>query len=153
LKLGSYTLEPIGQGTGLLGIPGDYTPPHRFVRATALACAALQPATASEGANLAFHILNSVDIPLGAIAGRESASNGATTPAPNAPARAGGLTYDLTQWVTVSDLTNKIYYFRTYKNLAIRKVELKKVSFNGPAIQHIDIERGDAVVDVTKQAH
>jgi choloylglycine hydrolase len=153
LKLGSYTLEPIGQGTGLLGIPGDYTPPHRFVRATALAYAALQPATASEGANLAFHILNSVDIPLGAIAGRESASNGATTPAPNAPARAGGLTYDLTQWVTVSDLTNKIYYFRTYKNLAIRKVELKKVSFNGPAIQHIDIERGDAVVDVTKQAH
>lgn len=114
LKLGNYTVEPIGQGTELLGIPGDYTPPHRFVRTTALAYAALQPATASEGANLAFHILNSVDIPLGAIAGRESGSN-AATPVPNAPSRAGGLVYDLTEWVTVSDLTNKIYYFHRTK--------------------------------------
>ncbi len=151
LKLGSYTLEPIGQGTGLLGIPGDYTPPHRFVRATALAYAAVPPATAAEGANLAFHILNSVDIPIGAVAERAAAPS-AGTMSGSPTARVGGLNYDLTQWVTVSDLTNKIYYFRTYKNLTIRKVDLNKLAFTGKAIQHIDIEAGDPVADVTKQA-
>jgi len=150
LKLGSYTLRPIGQGTGLLGIPGDYTPPHRFVRATALAYAAVPPATAAEGANLAFHILNSVDIPLGAVAGKESAP-AAETPAGNAPARTRRLDYDFTQWVTVSDLTNKIYYFRTYKNLAIRKIDLKKLGFSGTIIRHMDIESGNQFVDVAEE--
>jgi choloylglycine hydrolase len=151
LKLGSYTLEPIGQGTGLLGIPGDYTPPHRFVRATALAYAAVPPATAAEGANLAFHILNDVDIPLGAVAGRATARPPGM-PSASPPARAGGLDFDLTQWVTVSDLTNKIYYFHTYKNLAIRKVDLKKLDFSGTTVRHINIETGDQFVEVAKQA-
>jgi choloylglycine hydrolase len=35
VKLGSVTLEPFGQGSGMLGIPGDFTPPSRFVRAVA----------------------------------------------------------------------------------------------------------------------
>ncbi len=151
LKLGSYTIEPIGQGTGLLGIPGDYTPPHRFVRATALAYAAVPPPTAAEGANLAFHILNDVDIPLGPVADRTSAPPPGM-PAGSPPARAGGLDYDFTQWVTVSDLTNKIYYFRTYKNLAIRKVDLRKLNFSGTTIRYINMESGDQFVDVTKQA-
>jgi choloylglycine hydrolase len=151
LKLGNYTLRPLGQGTGLLGIPGDYTPPHRFVRATALTYAAVPPASAAEGANLAFHILNSVDIPLGAVANR-AAAPAAERPSGDPPARIGELDYDLTQWVTVGDLINKIYYFRTYKNLGIRKVELKKLGFSGKAIQHISIETGHQFADVTKQA-
>ncbi|MGC1177972.1 MAG: linear amide C-N hydrolase [Methyloceanibacter sp.] len=35
VKLGSVTLEPFGQGSGMLGLPGDFTPPSRFVRAVA----------------------------------------------------------------------------------------------------------------------
>ena len=150
LKLGSYTLQPIGQGTGLLGIPGDYTPPHRFVRATALAYAAVRPSTAAEGVNLAFHILNNVDIPLGAVADRPSTPVVATSG--NAPARNGTLDYDLTQWVTVSDLNNKIYYFRTYKNLAARKVELKKLALSGKTIQHIAIDTVEQFIDAANQA-
>jgi choloylglycine hydrolase len=87
----------------------------------------------------------------GACADRESRS-GAKSPTGSAPARTGGLVYDLTQWVTVSDLINKIYYFRTYKNLAIRKVDLKKLAFDGKAIQHIGIETGEQFADVTNQA-
>ena len=49
LRLGSVEIAPLGQGSGLLGIPGDYTPPSRFVRATALAWSVVPPATASEG--------------------------------------------------------------------------------------------------------
>lgn len=149
LKLGSYTLQPIGQGTGLLGIPGDYTPPHRFIRATALAYGAVRPSTAVEGANLAFHILNNVDIPLGAVADRASTPDAATPG--TASAHMGGLDYDLTQWATVSDLSNKIYYFRTYKNLAVRKLELKKLALSGKSIQHIGIDTVEQFIDAANQ--
>lgn len=146
LKLGNYTLDPLGQGTGLLGLPGDFTPPHRFVRATALSFASVPPPTAAEGANLAFHILNDVDIPVGVVASKVPSIANVVGTAKSA------LTYDFTQWVTVSDLTNKLYYFRTYDNLAIRKVDLKQFSFAGSTIQHISIEGGEQFIDVTKQA-
>src|SRR5581483_5533427 len=165
LKLGDLVLEPFGQGTGLLGIPGDYTPPHRFIRAVALAFSSVPPDTAAEGANLAFHILNAVDIPIGIVAEKVPAPTSAPgTPTPAATAEAGAtatpttgaaasaLEYDFTQWATVSDLTNKIYYFRSYKNLAIRQVDLKQLAFTGAQIQHIDIEAGEQFVDVTSQA-
>ncbi|PYJ17723.1 MAG: hypothetical protein DME96_05080, partial [Verrucomicrobia bacterium] len=35
VKLGSIKLLPFGQGSGMLGLPGDFTPPSRFVRAVA----------------------------------------------------------------------------------------------------------------------
>jgi choloylglycine hydrolase len=146
LKLGKYVLEPLGQGTGLLGIPGDYTPPHRFIRTTALAFATVRPATAAEGANLAFHILNNVDIPIGAVASK------AATSTPAAGKAAPVLDYDFTEWVTVSDLANKLYYFHTYKNLAIRNIDLKRLAFTGTTIQHINIENGKQFVDATTQA-
>ena len=33
VKLGTVELAPFGQGSGMLGLPGDFTPPSRFVRA------------------------------------------------------------------------------------------------------------------------
>lgn len=153
LKLGNFVLEPLGQGTGLLGIPGDYTPPHRFVRAVALAYAAVRPTTAAEGANLAFHILNTVDIPIGVVASKNPApTSAARTSKPTTTTEPSGLTYESTEWVTVRDLTNKLFYFHTYKNLAIRKIDLKKLPFTGTTIQHIDIESGEQFVDATGKA-
>ena len=35
VQLGSVKLLPTGQGSGMLGLPGDFTPPSRFVRAVA----------------------------------------------------------------------------------------------------------------------
>jgi choloylglycine hydrolase len=153
LKLGNFVLEPLGQGTGLLGIPGDYTPPHRFVRAVALAYAAVRPATSVEGANLAFHILNNVDIPIGVVASKNPAPTSTAGPStPKGTTDASGLEYDFTEWVTVRDLTNKLFYFRTYKNLAIRKIDLKKLSFTGTTIKHIDIQGGEQFVDATEKS-
>ncbi len=142
LKLGSTTIEPLGQGTGLIGLPGDYSPPARFLRATALAFASAPVATAAEGANLAFHILNAVDIPIGAVAEK-------------VPARDGGkptLVYEQTQWVTVYDLKNRVAYFRTYENLNIRKVDLGKIDFNAKALTHIPMSRDMVAEDLTAQA-
>ncbi len=142
LRLGTVEVEQIGQGSGLLGIPGDYTPPSRFVRATALAWSVVPPATAAEAANAAFHVLNAVDIPVGAVAQRVPGKDGA----------APTLAYEMTQWATVHDLTNRLLYFRTYGNLAIRVVNLGKIDWTGKAIRHVPMPTGMQAEDVTAQA-
>ncbi|MEI6225306.1 MAG: choloylglycine hydrolase family protein [Deltaproteobacteria bacterium] len=142
LRLGSVEIAPLSQGSGLLGIPGDYTGPARFVRATALAWSTVPPPTAAEGANAAFHVLNAVDIPIGAVAQRIPGKDGA----------APTLAYEQTQWATVHDLTNRLLYYRTYGNLAIRKVDLKAIDWTGKAIRHIPMPTGMQAEDVTAQA-
>lgn len=142
LKLGSVAIEPLGQGTGLLGLPGDYTPPSRLIKAAALAYSAVPVSSALEGVNLGFHILNAVDIPRGAVAAKT-------------PSTAGGapsLDYDITEWSTVYDLKNRVAYYRTYGDFTIRKVDLGKVDFGGKAIQHIPMPTTMEVEDVTGKA-
>ncbi len=142
MKLGPVEISQIGQGSGLIGIPGDYTPPARFVRATALAWTAVPAATAADGANVAFHILNAVDIPMGSVAQKVPGKDGAGSQ----------LAYEKTQWATVHDLTNRLLYFRTYGNLALRKIDLRALDFTGKAILHVPMPTAMQAEDVTAQA-
>ena len=34
MKISGMVLKPIGMGSGMLGLPGDITPPSRFIRAS-----------------------------------------------------------------------------------------------------------------------
>jgi len=90
-QIGSVNVTEIGQGGGLIGLPGDYTPPSRFVRATALRHTVTAPKTAGEAIQAVAHVLNNVDIPQGVAQSR----------GPD-----GKLVSDYTQWVVVKDLTN-----------------------------------------------
>ena len=58
-------VKPLGGGTGMLGLPGDFTPPSRFVRAAMLQSYAPLLPDAQQTALQAFHLLNSFDIPIG----------------------------------------------------------------------------------------
>lgn len=58
-------VKPLGGGTGMLGLPGDFTPPSRFVRAALLQSSAPLLPDAQQTALQAFHLLNSFDIPIG----------------------------------------------------------------------------------------
>ena len=95
-----------GQGTGLLGIPGDWTPPSRFVRIALFKNFLERPMNAKAGAIAAIHLLNTVDIPFGGV---RSSQNKAT---------------DFTQWVVIKDLTNKVLYYRTYSDPNVQSFEL-----------------------------
>jgi len=90
LRVGETNVTALGQGGGLVGIPGDYTPPSRFVRSAFLRHYATQPRTADEAIQLTGHILNNVDIPLGIAQSKEG----------------GQIVSDTTQWVVIKDLTN-----------------------------------------------
>ena len=64
-----------GHGTGLRGIPGDFTPPSRLIGTLFLNefGSMTQAMDAHAARNLALHILNDVDIPKGVVALQESA--------------------------------------------------------------------------------
>jgi len=109
-KLGSVTLNATGSGSGMLGLPGDFTPPSRFVRATMFSQAATPNDDAEDAVFSAFHILNQFDIPKGSVI---NASAGQPTP-------------EITEWTSVNDLENLRWYFRTFQDQSIRMVDLKE---------------------------
>lgn len=134
VKLGPLNLETTGHGSGLYGIPGDWTPPSRFVRAAFFKSLATQPKTAEQGVILAAHILNTVDIPYGDITDSSTSK------------QAG----DYTQWIVIKDLKNLNFYYRDYNDLAIRKVEMKKLDFKeGNKMKSLPMSDGKPFIDVT----
>lgn len=101
-----------GQGSGMLGIPGDWMPSARFVRLAVFKEFAKPAENASEAVILAQHLFNTVDIPFGTIRER------------------GKDISDYTQWVVIKDLTNKVVYYRTYGNMTLRMVDLKRLDLS-----------------------
>ncbi len=110
IDLSGVKLAQFGQGSGMRGLPGDFTPPSRFVRAVAFSQSAVRSDTAAQAVLQAFHILNNFDIPLGAV--REVDN--------------GQMHAEATTWTSASDLKNLRWYFRTYDDQAIRSVDLTK---------------------------
>ena len=64
-QLGNLTLQPFGEGTGLIGLPGDYTPPSRFVRVAYIKHLLGEPADEMAALSMMHNVLASVTIPMG----------------------------------------------------------------------------------------
>ncbi|MFO0917633.1 MAG: choloylglycine hydrolase family protein [Planctomycetaceae bacterium] len=135
VDLAGNEIKGLGQGSGMLGLPGDFTPPSRFVRAVAYSKTALPVTTAKEGVLQAFHILNQFDIPKGAAQGVEH----------------GQEVYDYTLWTSAADLKNLRYYFRTYDNSRIRMVDMKTLDLDAKAIGTILMRGDEDIEDVSAQ--
>jgi choloylglycine hydrolase len=108
-------LNPTGHGNGMLGLPGDLTPPSRFVRMAVTLHFADQQDEAGAALNLAGHIVNSLTIVKGM----------AVDKSPDGKI----VSSESTQWATLKDMTNKVFYFRTYDNFDLRKIDLKLLDF------------------------
>lgn len=125
-KLNGMELHPFGAGTGFLGMPGDVTPPSRFVRAAFYKATAPQLETARETVLQCFQILNNFDIPVGI----EHAMGEAPEGLPSA-----------TQWTTATDVTNRAIYYRSAWNPAVRCIDLKTINFAKVKYQAHPIEK------------
>jgi choloylglycine hydrolase len=129
LDLAGKEIKGLGQGSGMLGLPGDFTPPSRFVRAVAFSKTALPVETAKQGVLQAFHLLNQFDIPKGAAQGSEH----------------GEEVCDYTLWTSAADLKNLRYYFRTYENSRIRMVDMKALDFEAQEIRTISMAGEESI--------
>jgi choloylglycine hydrolase len=134
IDLGGIKLAQLGQGSGLRGLPGDFTPPSRFVRAVAFSQAALPSDNAAQAVLQAFHILNNFDIPFGSV--REVDN--------------GHIHAEATTWTSASDLKNLRWYFKTYDNQSIRSVDLAKALAAAQGkIRLISMDSGQPIADVS----
>jgi choloylglycine hydrolase len=136
VQLGSVKLLPTGQGSGMLGLPGDFTPPSRFVRAVAFSQSVLKPRTGDDAVLEAFHILNQFDIPKGAAREHEKDAH-------------GNIVADYTIWTSANDLKAKRFYFRTYENSQIRMVDLMKMNLDAKDITKISMKGAESIRSLT----
>lgn len=125
-NLGNLKLLQFGAGGGMLGLPGDITPPSRFIRAAFYAHTAPVFSTVKETVTQAFHILNNFDIPIGL-----EFAEGQKVPADMQSA---------TQWTSATDISNRTIYFRTLYNSTIRAIDLGKIDFAKTKFQSVPMD-------------
>lgn len=143
VKIGQVELTPLGQGSGMVGMPGDFTPPSRFVRAAIYSTTAVPSANAEEGIKQTFHILNNFDIPIGVAGERHD----------------GQVGYDYTLYTVARDPQNLRYYWRTYDDQTIRMVDMKALKLTEPSlalggtpkVKLLSVATTQPIVDMTGQ--
>lgn len=134
IQIGSYVYSATGQGSGMLGLPGDATPPSRFIKMVMLTKTAMPAKNAESALILAQHIINNVNIPLGMVRG-EKGKNG---------------DMDITQWTVFKDLKHRILYFRSYNNTTLQSISMDKINFSPKAPQlRIPISSPQIIIDAT----
>ncbi len=130
--IGGVALTPFGQGSGLVGLPGDFTPPSRFIRAALFSAAVNPVAGGEESVFQLFHLLNQFDIPRGV-----------------ARQKVGQTTYsDYTMVTSVKDPKALKYYFKTYEDQTIHFVDLKKFDMDATGVKLLSPKTAQRAVEL-----
>lgn len=133
LKIDGLVLAPFGQGSGMVGIPGDFTPPSRFVRAAIFSTTAIRPKNNEDAVLQLFHILNQFDIPVGV-----------------ARQTVDGVIYsDYTLVTSVKNPQLLSYYFKTYDNQSISMVDLNKFDLDAKAVKRASTDGTERIINVS----
>lgn len=131
--LNGIELTPFGQGSGMVGLPGDFTPPSRFVRAAIFSATAIPSKNADEAILQAFHILNQFDIPVGVVRAVEE----------------GIIHTDSTLMTCARDPQALKFYFRSYEDQTIHVVDMKKFDLDAKTVKSADVNSQQPIVDIT----
>lgn len=134
-KIGKLELQAFGMGNGMWGLPGDFSPPSRFVRAALFSANAIPSDNAAEGINHVFHVLNNFDIPMGI--GRSNDD--------------GTVSADYTQLTTARDPQNLRFYYRTYDDQTIRMIDMKQLDLDAKEIKKFAAVSSQPIVDMSSQ--
>ena len=144
VSVNDLDLAPIGYGTGMIGLPGDFTSPSRFIRALAWTQTARDTDGGQDTVHEALRILSNFQLPMEA-----------TDQQPN-PAELDVLKYGGTQYTISYDLDSLTVYFQTSDNPRVRSVSLNGFAFDDlDAPQSIQMRDAslDYATDVTPAAN
>lgn len=99
-------IAPFGQGLGSFGLPGDYSPTSRFVKASYLClnsvCEKNDPSSIAQ----LFHLLDSVSIVKGTVLSQQDAC-------------------DMTTYACCINATRGVYYYKTYTNNQLTAISIR----------------------------
>lgn len=132
-NIGKLELQAFGMGNGMWGLPGDFSPPSRFVRAALFSANAIPSDNAADGISHVFHLLNNFDIPKGIT--RVNAD--------------GTTSADYTQMTTARDPQNLRYFYKSYEDQTIRMIDLKSLDLDSKDIKMFPTASSQAIVDMS----
>jgi len=125
----------------MIGLPGDFTPPSRFVLTVAFTQTARKTPNGPETVYEAFRILDNFNVPLDASKGSDAQNK-----------KLAGMRSS-TIWTSVADTKNLIYYYHTQHNRKLRMEDLKKIDFSPCAAGllrfTLDKRKSQKIEDVT----
>lgn len=104
-------LKPFGRGMGAIGLPGDFSPVSRFVKAAFLLQNSDCPREEDAVAQF-FHLLDAVAMPRGSVI------------APNGE-------FELTRYSCCMDADEGIYYYKTYENSSVTAICMHEENLEG----------------------
>lgn len=105
-------------GLGALGLPGDYSSASRFIKATFVKYKSKSGSSEKESVNQFFHILDSVAMPKGCVLVRDGE-------------------YEYTRYSSCCNVDKGIYYYKTYDDFNIKKVELSSFNLDDAKLSEI----------------
>ena len=130
--------SPLGAGSGMIGLPGDFTPPSRFVRAVAFSKTARPTQDGPETIYEIFRILDNFNVPLGAAEGSGDSDLAGMRSA--------------TIWTSAHDLKNRVIYYHTQHNRQVRKIDVDGLDFASikeVQVFPLDVQKEQAIKDRT----
>lgn len=130
---------PLGAGSGMLDLPGDFTPPSRFIRAVAFTQSARATTGGYDAVRETFRILDNFNVLAHAVTNGEEEE--------------GGLVLSVTQLTSAVDMAAQRFYFHTQHNRRVRMIDLNTVDFDAlggePVTLLMDADRAEDVEAVT----
>lgn len=103
----SVKLKPYGQGLGSFGLPGDFSPSSRFVKAAYLRLNSVCGEDEQSSVAQFFHLLDSVAMPRGSVITDQDGC-------------------DITMYTCCMDAARGIYYYKTYGNSQLTAVDMNR---------------------------
>lgn len=134
---GELEITPLAGGSGMLGLPGDFTSPSRFVRAVIFSQFSRETTGGYDTVKELFRILDNFNV------GPHSAEGSEGNTGDRMPSA--------TQWTIANDTANLVIYYHTMYNRRVRKIDLKQIDFiNGKKTTiPLDKETKEDIEDVT----
>ncbi len=135
VSINGTIFNALGQGSGMIGLPGDFTPPSRFVRAAIFSAAATPAKNANEAIFQVFHILNQFDIPLGLVKDKT-----------------GDIIHsEQTQATSAIDPSSLRYYFKTYDNQELKMLDINDFDLNSKDAKLLHISGQSRATNISSQ--
>lgn len=109
-------ISPFGEGFASFGLPGDWTPPSRFVRTAFLKYTSPTNLEYENSISQFFHILDNVAMVKGSIKTGTDSNN---------------LNDDITLYSSCININDGIYYYKTYNNNQINVIDMHQEDLDG----------------------
>ncbi|MBQ8172207.1 MAG: choloylglycine hydrolase [Oscillospiraceae bacterium] len=113
ITFGKATLSPFGRGFGTIGLPGDFSPASRYVRAAYLKLNSPEASSENKLITQTLHILRNVAMPLGSV-------------------RTADGRHELTDYSCC--MSGGVYYFCRYNDSSLRAVDMSHERLDGDTL-------------------